>query len=265
MDVIEVKSLSKRFNGKIAVDKVSFSVKKGEVFGLLGPNGAGKTTTLRMLVTLLSPTSGEASVAGHSIRRDQASVKHSIGYVPQLLSVEGYLTGYENMLIISKLTDVPSGEREKKIRRALKSVRLSNVANSLVKTYSGGMVRRLEIAQAMLHNPEVLFLDEPTVGLDPVVRKAVWDYVAQLRNKSDTTIVMTTHYMEEADALCDRIAIMSRGKIVAIGTPEELKKRAKKRNATLEDAFVAIVKERFESGGSFAETKRARQAAKRVG
>jgi ABC-2 type transport system ATP-binding protein len=184
----------------------------GEVFGLVGPNGAGKTTVIKMLTTLLWPTSGRARVAGFDLIRQAGSVRRAIGYVPQALSVDGSLTGYENLLIFAKLYDIPRRERESRLREALRFMGLGDAADKLVREYSGGMIRRLEIAQSTLHRPRVLFLDEPTVGLDPLARQAVWEHVEDLRDNYGTTIFLTTHYMEEADSLCHRVAIMHAGK-----------------------------------------------------
>lgn len=193
--VLEAFSLTRRFGEHTAVDGFSVSVKRGEVFGLLGPNGAGKTTILKMLTTLLPPTSGNARIAGFDIVRQSADVRRVIGYVPQLLSADGALTGYENLLIFAKLYDIPRADREARIRSALAFMGLVDAAQQVVRTYSGGMIRRLELAEAMLHRPRVLFLDEPTVGLDPLARNTVWQHIEQLRADYGTTIVLTTHLM----------------------------------------------------------------------
>jgi ABC-2 type transport system ATP-binding protein len=263
--ILETEGLTRRFGALTAVDGLTISVRAGEVFGLLGPNGAGKTTVIKMLTTLLRPTSGGARVAGFDIARQASSVRRAIGYVPQALSVDGSLTGYENLLIFAKLYDIPRREREKRLRDALAFMGLTDAANKLVRGYSGGMLRRLEIAQSTLHRPRVLFLDEPTIGLDPLARKAVWEHVEHLRDGFGTTIFLTTHYMEEADSLCDRIAIMHRGKMVAIGTPGELKASIGRNGATLDDVFVYYAGDTVESGGSYYETSRERRMAKRLG
>lgn len=263
--ILETEGLTRRFGALTAVDGLTISVRAGEVFGLLGPNGAGKTTVIKMLTTLLRPTSGGARVAGFDIARQASSVRRAIGYVPQALSVDGSLTGYENLLIFAKLYDIPRREREKRLRDALAFMGLTDAANKLVRGYSGGMLRRLEIAQSTLHRPRVLFLDEPTIGLDPLARKAVWEHVEHLRDGFGTTIFLTTHYMEEADSLCDRIAIMHRGKMVAIGTPGELKASIGRNGATLDDVFVYYAADTVESGGSYYETSRERRMAKRLG
>jgi ABC-2 type transport system ATP-binding protein len=223
MSMIEVKNLIKRFGRFTAVDDVSFQVGKGEIFGLLGPNGAGKTTTIRCLLTLIKPTSGEARISGIDVLGNPQQVRQLCGYVPQEVSVDGDLTGYENLLLYAKLYYVPSAVRKKRIQEALEFMQLTDRANSLVKTYSGGMMRRLEIGQVLVNQPQVLFLDEPSIGLDPVAKRVIWDYVIRLRDEFDTTILLTTHDMLEADELCDRIAIMNLGKIAVTGSPEQLK------------------------------------------
>jgi ABC-2 type transport system ATP-binding protein len=223
MAVLETQALTRKFDGRIVVDRLTITVEAGEVFGLLGPNGAGKTSTIKMLATLLPPTSGSAQVAGFDIVRQAASVRRVIGYVPQLISADGALTGFENLLIFAKLCDIPRAERKMRIQEALAFMGLSDAASRLVNQYSGGMIRRLEVAQSMLHRPPVLFLDEPTVGLDPLARKAVWDHILRLRDDHGTMIFFTTHLMEEADAFCARVAIMHLGKVAALGRPADLK------------------------------------------
>ncbi|MGE5587028.1 MAG: ABC transporter ATP-binding protein [Clostridia bacterium] len=248
--MIEVVDLARSFGPHKAVDGITFDVDPGEVFGLVGPNGAGKTTTIRMLTTLLRPTSGRGVIGGYDILREDREVRRLIGYVPQMLSVDGALTGYENLLFFARLYDVPSKECHERIREMLSLLDLEHAANSLVKTYSGGMIRRLEIGQAMLHHPRVLFLDEPTVGLDPVARRNVWDHVKSLRASYNTTILVTTHYMDEVESVCDRLAIMHLGKISAIGTSEELKRQVGRDDATLEDAFAHFTGATMETGGT---------------
>jgi ABC-2 type transport system ATP-binding protein len=223
MDIIEVKNLSKKFGHFTAVDGVSFEVGQGEIFGLLGPNGAGKTTTVRCLLTLIKPTSGEATISGIDVGRHPGQVRQLCGYVPQDVSVDGDLTGYENLLLYAKLYYVPASERKGLIKAALEFMQLTDWAGSMVKNYSGGMMRRLEIGQVLVNRPQILFLDEPSIGLDPSAKRDIWDYVTRLRNDFDTTILLTTHDMLEADELCDRVAIMNRGRIVVNGSPEELK------------------------------------------
>lgn len=255
----------RRFGDLTAADAVTISVAAGEVFGLVGPNGAGKTTVIKMLTTLLRPTSGTARVGGFDIMRQAASVRRIIGYVPQALSVDGSLTGYENLLIFAKLYDIPRKERATRLREALTFMGLSEAADKLVREYSGGMIRRLEIAQSTLHRPRVLFLDEPTIGLDPVARQAVWQHVKGLRDQYGTTIFLTTHYMEEADDLCSRVAIMHAGKVVIIGTPAELKAAVGGSGTTLDEVFVHFAGDTLDSGGSFRETASERRMAKRLG
>ncbi len=220
--VVEVENLTKRFDELVAVDGISFSINEGEIFGLLGPNGAGKTTTLHMLATLQKPTGGKATVNGHDIVKQSSSVRKSIGIVFQEPSSDELLTGHENLKLHALLYGVPASE--KKIQEVLELVDLADRKNDQVKKYSGGMRRRLEIARGLLHNPKVLFLDEPTLGLDPQTREHIWNYIEKLVEEKKITIIITTHYMEEADRLCDRIAIIDHGKIVVLDSPEKLKK-----------------------------------------
>jgi ABC-2 type transport system ATP-binding protein len=261
--VLETKILTKRFGALTAVDRLAISVEPSEAFGLVGPNGAGKTTVIKMLTTLLPPTSGNASVADFDIIHQASQVRRVIGYVPQLISADGALTGHENLLIFAKLYHIPRGERDRRIREALDFMGLSAVSDKLVRNYSGGMIRRLEIAQAMLHRPRILFLDEPTVGLDPVARKAVWEHVQRLQAEFGTTVFLTTHYMDEADQFCGRVAIMHLGKITAIGTPAQLKESVGN-DATLDDVFAYYSGYEIESGGSYREVSRTRRVARRV-
>ena len=261
---IETTQLTRRFGTVTAVDGLSLGVEPGEVFGLLGPNGAGKTTTIKMLITLLPPSGGEARVAGHDIRRDQRRVRRSIGYVPQLLSSDGTLTARENLDVSGRLYHIPSGERRERIDEALSFMGLAEVGDRLVRTFSGGMIRRLEIAQAMLHRPEILFLDEPTVGLDPVARRAVWEHVRRLRDREGTTIMLTTHYMDEAAELCERVGIMHLGHLVALGTPAELAAQVGPA-ATLDDVFTHFTGSELEEGGTYRDVARTRRTARRLG
>jgi ABC-2 type transport system ATP-binding protein len=263
--VLETRSLTRRFDGRVAVDALTITVQGGVIFALLGPNGAGKTTIIKMLTTLLPPTSGSARVAGFDIVLQASEVRRAIGYVPQLISADGMLTGYENLLIFAKLYDVPRRQRPSRIREALDFMGLRDAADRLVNQYSGGMIRRLEIAQSMLHQPRVLFLDEPTSGLDPIARNAVWNHLLQLREQYGTTIVFTTHLMEEADAFCTRLVIVHRGQVVADGTPAALKASLEKPDATLDDVFVHYAGGALEEGGDFRETERSRRAARRLG
>jgi ABC-2 type transport system ATP-binding protein len=263
--MLETQALTRRFGGLTAVDALTVSVERGEVFGLLGPNGAGKTTVIKMLTTLLPPTSGVARVAGFDIARHPGRVRRAIGYVPQMVSVDGSLTGYENLLIFAKLYDIPRTVREERVRGALALVGLGGDAGKLVRQYSGGMIRRLEIAQSTLHRPPLLFLDEPTVGLDPIARRAVWEHIVHLRDEFGTTILLTTHYMEEAESLCGRVAIIHRGRIVTDDTPERLKASIGNQQATLGDVFIHYAGDTLESGGGYRETSRGRRAARRLG
>lgn len=265
MTILETQALTRRFGKLTAVAEMTISVARGEVFGLLGPNGAGKTTVIKMLTTLLPPTSGSARVAGFDITRAAGSVRRMIGYVPQMLSVDGSLTGYENLLIFAKLYDIPRAERALRVHEALSLVGLTDAADKLVRHYSGGMIRRLEIAQSMLHRPPLLFLDEPTVGLDPIARKAVWEQIMRLRDDFGTTIFLTTHDMEEADSLCRRVAIIHRGQIVIDDSPARLKEAIGDQQATLGDVFIHYAGDSLESGGSTLETSRRRRTARRVG
>ena len=222
---IEADRLTKVYRDNIrAVDGISFSVKQGEIFGLLGPNGAGKTTTIKMIITLTKATSGTLHVLGIDVFKSPETVREMLGYVPQSISVDTDLTAYENLLIFSKLSYVNKTERSERIKDALEYMDLSSRANDLVKRYSGGMMRRLEIAQALVNRPKILLLDEPSIGLDPSSKKQVWQNIKQLNQEFGVTILITTHDMNEADELCDRIAIMSEGKIAILGTPEELKR-----------------------------------------
>jgi len=223
MNAIEVDHITKKFGEFVAVDDVSFAVEQQEIFGLLGPNGAGKTTLIRMLTTLLPPTSGTARIAGHDVRTDQDGVRSVLGVIPQAFTSDPELTAKENMAIHAKLYGVPKGERDALIDRLLDSVQLLNFRDALVRTFSGGMRRRLEIARGLVHSPKIMFLDEPTTGLDPVSRSNVWDMIRHLRDRSELTILLTTHYMDEADKLCDRIAIVDHGKLAALDTPTKLK------------------------------------------
>jgi ABC-2 type transport system ATP-binding protein len=222
-NAIETIDLTRRFNGLVAVDKLNISVQSGEVFGLLGPNGAGKTTTISMLCAILKPTSGTAKVNGFDIVRQDMQVRKSIGIVFQDPSIDDRLTGRENLYMHANLYGVPPGEQESRITSVLKLVELEDRADDLMRTYSGGMRRRLEIARGLIHYPKVLFLDEPTIGLDPQTREHIWEHIEELRKTHDVTIVLTTHYMDEADRLSDRIAIMDYGKIVASDTSYNLK------------------------------------------
>jgi ABC-2 type transport system ATP-binding protein len=223
MDDIEVENLTKRFGDFCAVDCVSFAVAHGEVFGLLGPNGAGKSTLIRMLTTLVPPTGGSARVDGHDVVREPDAVRRSIGVIPQALTSDLDLSADENLRIFAKLYSIPRAQYERSIDELLGAVDLLPWRDKPLKMYSGGMRRRLEIARGLIHNPRIFFLDEPTTGLDPVSRVAVWEMLNHLRNTRNLTMLITTHYMDEADRLCDRIAIVDHGKLVALDTPMALK------------------------------------------
>jgi ABC-2 type transport system ATP-binding protein len=224
MNIIEIRELKKYYKNVKAVDGISLDIKEGEIFGLLGPNGAGKTTTLLVLTTLRKPTAGSASVNNFDVVKQPDNVRKSIGIVFQDPSSDDILTGYENLKLHGMLYGMPRELREQRIKEVLKLVGLTDRKNDLVKTYSGGMRRRLELARGLMHHPKVLFLDEPTLGLDQQSREQIWTYVKKLAKDEDISTVITTHYMDEADLLCDRIAIIDHGKIVALGSPAELKK-----------------------------------------
>ncbi len=223
--IITVKALSRSFGTLKAVDSISFDVKEGEIFGLLGPNGAGKTTTIKMLTTLLKPSSGTASVAGFDISKEQNSIRKSIGIVFQDPSLDEELTGRENLEFHAILYNIGKEERAKRIGEVLKLIELEDKADILVKNYSGGMKRRLEIGRGLIHEPKVLFLDEPTLGLDAQTRRHIWDYIRKLNELKNVTVILTTHYIEEADYLAGRVAFIDHGRIVALGTPIALKNK----------------------------------------
>jgi len=265
MSILTSDHLCRRFGDLKAVNDFSICVEKGEVFGLLGPNGAGKTTVIKMVTTLLPPTSGRASVGGFDVVHDAGDVRRLIGYVPQMLSADGTLTGRENLMIFAKLYDIPKAERAVRVDESLKFMDLDDACDKLVRNYSGGMIRRLEIAQSMLHRPRLLFLDEPTIGLDPVGRRAVWDHIQRLRDEYGTTIFLTTHYMEEADNLCSTVAIMHLGKLAVIGAPSDLKSSLSMEDATLDDVFTHYTGHVLDSGGSFRDARSTRRTARRLG
>jgi len=234
LHAIETSNLTKIFNKRTrAVDDISFVVQEGEIFGLLGPNGAGKTTTIRMITGLTTPTAGFISVFGSDASKSSEEVRQMIGYVPQSISVDADLTAYENLLIFAKLFDVNKNERDKRIRFALDYMGLADRTDDLVKRFSGGMMRRLEVAQALVNQPKMLILDEPSIGLDPSSKMQMWKYLRQLNADFGTTVLLTTHDMSEADDLCDRIAIMSSGKIAVIGSPPELKESVGRETLTI--------------------------------
>jgi len=222
-NIIEINQLTKMYGAFAAVDKLDLTIEVGEIFGLLGPNGAGKTTTRSMLCTILKPTSGTAKVNGFDIVKESSQVRKSIGIVFQDPSIDDRLTGRENLYMHANLYGVPASEQKNRIDRILKLVELEDKADNLLRTYSGGMRRRLELGRGLIHHPKVLFLDEPTVGLDPQTRDHIWKYIKELKETHDITVVLTTHYMDEADKLSDRIAIMDHGKIKVLDTPSKLK------------------------------------------
>ena len=255
-----------RFGDTVAVDGVDFNVPAGTVFGLLGPNGAGKTTTLRMITTLLPALPGTIEVFGLDVARYKLAVRRLIGYVPQQLSADGALSGRENVALFARLFDIPRAGRRRIVDAALESVGLSDVAGRTAKTYSGGMIRRLELAQALVSSPQLLILDEPTSGLDPIARTSVWDRIAEVRANTGMTVLVTTHYMEEADQYCDRIALMHRGRIRAMGTPDELKASVGPK-ATLDDVFRAVTGDELGSnpGERMRDVRATRRTAHRLG
>lgn len=254
---VDVVDLSHRYDSYLAVDQISFEIKAGSVFGLIGPNGAGKSTTLKMLTTLLPITSGEAYISGFSVVRQPSLVRQSIGYVPQLISADGELTGYENLLLSAKLHGLKREHRQKRIQEVLEFMNLTDYKDKLVKGYSGGMIRRLEIAQALVHEPGVLFLDEPTVGLDPAARKILWKHIRELNKQKGTSILMTTHDMEEADALCDIVALMHLGHIVVMDAPSRLKATLGPK-ATLDDVFILHTGSSLKEMGDYSDVKQTR-------
>lgn len=260
---ISTLKLTRRFDGLVAVKSLTFSVSSGTIFGLLGPNGAGKTTLIKMLTTLLPPSTGTALVAGFDIVSRPRDVRRQIGYVSQMLSADGDLTGYENLLISAKLYGLSRADRVDRIGQALEFMQLTDASQRLVKHYSGGMIRRLEIAQAMLHRPLVLFLDEPTVGLDPTAKHAVWQRISDLRDQFGTSVLMTTHDMEEADHLCDTIAFMHQGSLLATGSPAELKS-ALGAGANLDDVFIHYSGASIAEGGNLRDVAQTRSTARRL-
>ena len=243
---IQVQDIVKRYGDFEAVKGVSFSVADGEIFGLLGPNGAGKSTLIRMMTTLIPLTSGKAMVAGHNVVEDADAVRRLIGVIPQALTSDPDLTVGENLSIYAKLYSVPKVQREKNIQEVLEAVDLVKWRDAQTKTLSGGMRRRLEIARGLVHNPQIFFLDEPTTGLDPVSRVAVWEMLARLKHERDLTILVTTHYMDEADKLCDRIAIVDHGKLVALDSPIKLKASVPGKNI-LEVSFAGATPQWLET------------------
>jgi ABC-2 type transport system ATP-binding protein len=248
MKAIETTRLTRKFNDMTAVDDVNLTVDQGEIFGLLGPNGAGKSTFISMLCTILKPTSGTATVEGYDILSQASDVRRSIGIVFQDPSIDDKLTGMENMKLHADLYDVPRDVMQSRIDEVLKLVELEDRASNFVNTYSGGMRRRLEIARSLIHYPKVLFLDEPTVGLDPQSRDHIWNYIKDLKERENITIILTTHYMEEADNLCDRIAIIDKSKIIALDTPQNLKSKLSGETIVIESSDNKLLSEKLAEG-----------------
>jgi ABC-2 type transport system ATP-binding protein len=254
------------FGNTVAVDGVDFDVAAGTVFGLLGPNGAGKTTTMRMITTLLPAPAGTIEIFGVDVARHKLAVRRLIGYVPQQLSADGALSGRENVTLFARLFDVPRTRRRRVVDAALESVGLSDVAERTARTYSGGMIRRLELAQALVNAPQLLMLDEPTIGLDPIARASVWHRILEVRANTGMTVLVTTHHMDEADQYCDRMALMHRGRIRAMGTPAELKASVGP-HATLDDVFRAVTGDALGSspGERMRDVRATRRTAGRLG
>jgi ABC-2 type transport system ATP-binding protein len=257
--------LEHSFGPTKAVDGVDLEIAPGEVFGLLGPNGAGKTTTIRMITTLLPIPAGEVSVFGLDVARRKMAVRRLIGYVPQQLSADGALTGRENVSLFARLFDVPRAERAEQVRRAIGLVGLLDDADRPAGGYSGGMIRRLELAQALVSSPRLLILDEPTIGLDPVARSAVWERISEIRAETGMTVLVTTHYMDEAEQYCDRVALMHAGRIRALGTPAELEAGLGP-DSTLDDVFRSVTGDALagEAGG-MRDVRATRRTARRLG
>ncbi|MDQ0391062.1 ABC transporter ATP-binding protein [Labrys monachus] len=255
--LLRTAALTKSYDGHVVVDGVDLAIARGEIFGLIGPNGAGKSTLIKMLTTLLPATGGNAWIAGRDLSRSSKEVRALIGYVPQLLSADGALTGRENLLLSARLYLIPPRERASRIAEALAMTGLAGVADRPAQHYSGGMLRRLEIAQSTLHRPVLLIMDEPTVGLDPVARTAIWDHVRDLRTRYGTAILITTHVMEEAETLCDRIGILHRGRLERVGSPAALKAQLGP-DATLDDVFAQVAGSDIDQGGDYGNVRQAR-------
>lgn len=261
---VAVRGLSHRYGQHQAVADLDLSVRPGEVFGLLGPNGAGKTTTIRVLVTLLPPQHGQVAVFGHDVRRRKMLVRQLLGYVPQQLSADQTLTGRGNVLLFARLFDVPRRQRRQRVDEALELMGLTEVATKQVGSYSGGMVRRLELAQALVNRPRLLVLDEPTLGLDPSARATLWQQLSVLRARYGTTVLATTHYLAEADQHCDRVGLMHRGRLRVVGRPAELKAQLGP-DASLDAVFHHHTGDRFDERGDFRGLRSIRRAGRRLG
>ncbi|GAB7110444.1 ATP-binding cassette domain-containing protein [Streptomyces phaeofaciens JCM 4814] len=273
-DAIACTGLAYAFGDTRAVDGLDLTVREGEVFGLLGPNGAGKTTAIRCVTTLLPVPPGMVAVLGHDAARDRMAVRRLLGYVPQQLSADQGLTGRENVSLFARVFDVPRRERAARVAQALAAVDLTDAADRLAGTYSGGMVRRLELAQALVSAPRLLILDEPTIGLDPIARTGVWEHITAVREATGMTVLVTTHYMDEADQYCDRVGLMHRGRIRALGTPVELRQGLGERRGasatdplpSLEDVFRDVAGSGLDdTSGDFRDVRSTRRTAQRVG
>lgn len=260
---VRIQGLTKDYGPLRALDGVSFEIPPGEVFALLGPNGAGKSTTLRILVTLATPTSGRAEIFGLDVAKDARRVRRSLGYVPQQLSVDGSLTGRENVWLFAGLYDIPWGQRDVRVRETLGLLGLREAADRKASTYSGGMIRRLELAQALVHQPRLLVLDEPTVGLDPIARGDFWERIQELRKRDGTTVLLSTHYMEEADEFANRVALLHHGRLQALDNPKALAtKLGAGRN--LEDVFRAFASDdAAQSTGGWRDVRATRRTVER--
>jgi len=261
---LRCQGLRKRFGSTVAVDGIDLEVAAGEIVGLLGPNGAGKTTTIRILTTLIPADEGTIEVFGHDVAAEPFTTRRLIGYVPQQLSADATLTGRENIELFTRLFDVPRRERRARVDDVLEAMKLTDAADRLATTYSGGMIRRLELAQALVNRPHLLVLDEPTIGLDPIGRDSVWERIDALRATTSMTVLLTTHYMEEADAVCDRVALMHLGRLQALGSPRALR-RALGPDATLEDVFRHHTGDDFTEGGELRDVRSTRRTASRLG
>lgn len=260
---IQTLLLTRRFGNTLAVNEVNFTVDHGIIFGLLGPNGAGKTTIIKMLTTLLKPTSGTALIDGVDIRDNPALVRAHIGYVPQLLSADGALTGYENLMLSAKLYNLNAAEAKARALEMLQLMDLTDYAQHIVNTYSGGMIRKLEIGQALLHRPGVLFLDEPTIGLDPLSRQIVWERLKALTASFKLAVLITTHDMDEAEQICDQLALLHHGSIIIQGEKAQLKDSVGK-HASLSDVFTHYCSGSIEPEGGYQNAKRTRKTIRRM-
>ena len=267
---LECRDVRYSFNETVAVDGVSLSVEQGEIFGMLGPNGAGKTTTIRAITAILPVPPGTISVFGLDVSRRKMAVRRLIGYVPQMLSADGALSGRENVALFARLFDVPRRERAARVDEAITIMGLTESADRPVRTYSGGMIRRLELAQALVSSPRLLILDEPTIGLDPVGRAGVWERIAEVRERTNMTVLITTHYMDEAEQSCDRVALMHRGQVRAVDTPAALIAGLGVEGATLDDVFRKYTGDDWQAAGEdrtggLRDVRGTRRTARRVG